>query len=480
MKKKLFLTSFILMWAVITQAQWQPDVRLTIDPAHSWNPSVSVSSTVVHAVWEDEGDGNWEIYYKRSSDEGLNWGADTRLTVNSAESRFPSISISGPVVHVVWTDYRDGNDEIYYKRSINEGISWGDDTRLTNAPSSSYHPSVSVSGSVVHVVWTDERDGNREIYYKRSSDEGTSWEADIRLTNQNAWSQYPSVSVSGSVVHVVWNDDRDGNFEIYYKRSIDEGISWGADTRLTNAPSNSYNPSVSVSGLVVHVVWHDFRNGGSPEIYYKRSIDGGVNWGVDTRLTNNPFDSNNPSVSVSGLAVHVVFSSWRDGNSEIYYKRSIDGGVNWGADIRLTNNFAGSFSSSVSVSGPIVHVVWHDERDGNAEIYYKRDPTGNPIGIINISSEIPNEFSLGQNYPNPFNPVTNIKFDIPKSSMVKITIYDILGSGVSMPVEMRLEPGRYQLKYDASNLSSGTYFYRLYADGEGQKFSKTLKLVLIK
>ncbi len=66
----------------------------------------------------------------------------------------------------------------------------------------------------------DYRDGNEEIYYKLSTDGGTKWGADIRLTN-NTVRQFPSVAVSGSQINVVWMDYRDGNEEIYYKRSTD-------------------------------------------------------------------------------------------------------------------------------------------------------------------------------------------------------------------------------------------------------------------
>jgi hypothetical protein len=385
MKKFIFFSVVICaLLSGICQAQWQPDVRLTNDPAESYTSysawCIAASGQVVHVVWYDERNlANYaEIYYKRSTDAGMSWSADVRLTNDSAESWDPSFSLSGSVVHVVWYDNRDGNTEIYYKRSIDGGSSWGGaDTRLTNNSSSSSYPSVAVSGSVVHVVWQDFRDGNREIYYKRSTEGGISWEADTRLTNYTADSRFPSVSVSGQVVHVVWYDTRDGNQEIYYKRSTDGGVSWGTDTRLTNNPALSELPSVSVSGSVVHVVWRDTRDGNS-EIYYKRSTDGGVSWGADTRLTYNTADSRHPIVSVSDQVLHVVWHDNRHGAAEIYYKRSTDGGISWEADTRLTNNSAESRTASVSVSGTVVHVVWQDDRDGNYEIYYKRDPTGNP------------------------------------------------------------------------------------------------------
>ncbi|MEP7146815.1 MAG: hypothetical protein ABI792_07375, partial [bacterium] len=168
--KKLFL--LLLFIPVISYSQWQPDVRLTNDPAISFTSRnnarcVAASGNVLHVVWYDYRDaGNSEIYYKRSTDGGISWGADTRLTNNSAFSERPSVSVSGSVVHVVWSDQRDGNLEIYYKRSTDAGVSWGSDTRLTNNSATSYNSSVTVSGQVVHLVWSDTRDGNFEIYYK--------------------------------------------------------------------------------------------------------------------------------------------------------------------------------------------------------------------------------------------------------------------------------------------------------------------------
>jgi hypothetical protein len=279
-------------------------------------------------------------------------------------------------------------------------------------------------------------------------------------------------------VHVVWEDDRDGNREEYYKRSTDGGINWGADTRLTNAPGLSGAPSISVSGSIVHVVWHDERDDFNGRIYYKRSTDGGISWGADTRLTNDPAYTSSPSVSVSGSGLHIVWVDQRDGNFEIYYKRSTDGGVSWGADTRLTNNSALSLNPFVSVSGLFVHVVWRDNRDGTFEIYYKRDPTGNPDGIIIINSEIPQNYELYQNYPNPFNPSTTIKFAIPKSGNVSLKVYDITGREVRTIIDnIGLNAGTVTHKFDGTDLASGVYFYSLIVDVDK---IDTKKMIIVK
>ena len=475
-----YLIIFCILISATSNAQWQPDLRLTNNPSvsltsHNNARCIASSGDTLHVLWHDNRDGNYEIYYKRSSNGGSAWGNDTRLTNNSSYSGFSSVSVSGNFVHVVWLDQRDGNSEIYYKRSIDGGSSWEADTRLTNNSLISEYPSVSVSGQDAHLVWVDNRDGNSEIYYKRSSDGGSSWGADTRLTNNPSLSEDPSVSVSDQVIHIVFYDNRDGNYEIYYKRSTDGGSSWGTDVRLTNNVLISGRPSVAISGQLAHVLWHDNRDG-NYEIYYKRSSDGGSSWEADTRLTNNSSLSEYPSVSVSGQVVHAVWHDTRDGNPEIYYKRSIDGGSSWSADTRLTNGTNSSYYPSMTITGQAVHVVWSDMRDGNSEIYYKRDPTGNPVGIQNISNEIPNRYSLEQNYPNPFNPATNIQFNILKAGIVKLVIYDVLGKEVAQLVSGKYNPGTYKVDFDASSLSSGVYIYKIEAEG----FTDFKKMILIK
>jgi hypothetical protein len=101
---------------------------------------------------------------------------------------------------------------------------------------------------------------------------------------------------------------------------------------------------------------------------------------------------------------------------------------------------------------------------------------GSPIGITQISNQVPEKFSLAQNYPNPFNPATKIRFGIPTSGNVKLMVYDILGREVSVLVNHTLSPGSYEMSFDASNIPSGVYFYRLYT-GE---FTNTKRMMLLR
>ena len=98
-------------------------------------------------------------------------------------------------------------------------------------------------------------------------------------------------------------------------------------------------------------------------------------------------------------------------------------------------------------------------------LYYKRR-----TGLI------PEQFSLSQNYPNPFNPNTSISYSIPENSFVTLKIYDVLGHEVEVLINEQKEPGNYQIDFNASELSSGIYYYTLTAGN----FTSTKKMSLIK
>ncbi|HMT10084.1 MAG TPA: T9SS type A sorting domain-containing protein, partial [Ignavibacteria bacterium] len=166
----------------------------------------------------------------------------------------------------------------------------------------------------------------------------------------------------------------------------------------------------------------------------------------------------------------------RDGNPEIYYNRSTNRGVTWIPDVRLTNNPWFSSSPSAAVLDSAVFIVWHDNRDGNYEVYFKKNPTGNPIGIQQTSTEVPSGFELSQNYPNPFNPATNIKISVPKSEFVRLSVYDVTGKEVAALVNEKLSAGVYNVDFNASELSSGVYFYRLTSGS----FTDVKKMTLVK
>jgi hypothetical protein len=93
-----------------------------------------------------------------------------------------------------------------------------------------------------------------------------------------------------------------------------------------------------------------------------------------------------------------------------------------------------------------------------------------------VKNTTPAVYLLEQNYPNPFNPTTSISYSIPKAGNVKLTVFDVLGRDVAVLVNEFKTAGSYSLEFNASELSSGVYFYRI----EAGDFKDVKKMTLVK
>ncbi|MGV8018386.1 MAG: T9SS type A sorting domain-containing protein [Ignavibacteria bacterium] len=105
------------------------------------------------------------------------------------------------------------------------------------------------------------------------------------------------------------------------------------------------------------------------------------------------------------------------------------------------------------------------------------------VGVIQQGNTVPEKYYLSPNYPNPFNPVTNIKFDLPESGLVRIKIYNLLGKEVTSLVNSYLSAGKYTAAWDASSFPSGVYFYRMEVTTHGgfkRSFVQSGKMILLK
>ncbi len=186
-------------------------------------------------------------------------------------------------------------------------------------------------------------------------------------------------------------------------------------------------------------------------------------------------DSN---IGPAPTVVHFVYDSAASAikvyNNGVFVKQVAQTPFNFTAG---TGFRVGGYSSSVSFIGKLDEFRFYNRALSAAEIAATWNQNlGYITGVTPISSQIPNTYSLSQNYPNPFNPVTKINFSIPKTGLVTIKIYDVLGKEVKTLVNDIKNPGTYIVDFDGSSFASGTYFYRLESNG----FVSTKKMMLIK
>jgi hypothetical protein len=450
-------------------SQWRADLRLSPESdsartSYTNARCVAANGDTVHAVWQGKPGSNWHIFHRRSLDGGVTWDESSRVSDNTgANAAFPAIAIDGSNVCVIWDDDRAGNSDIYFRRSSDAGLTWSSEQRLTDNPGRQYASSIVFSDRTLHVAWTDSRHGNGEIYYRRSDDGGEHWGQELRLTDNWLISEAPCLAASGSSIHLAWYDARfSAGFDVMYRRSRDGGVTWDEEMRLTDDPFTQNGMSIAADGADVHVVWHDIRTN-VWDVHYKRSSDGGDNWGDDVPIVFTATNAWFPSVAVSGPAVHVVWSDDRDGVYRIMYKHSNDRGDTWSEDAPLSGATGDLKYPSISLSGPCIDVVWSDARNGLRNVYYTRNPTGNMVSSANHDAAAPTSDGIALNYPNPFSTATGIVYTLSGTERVLLTVHDAFGRLVATLVDAEMTAGTHTAELAAASLPAGAYLCRLHA-----------------
>jgi photosystem II stability/assembly factor-like uncharacterized protein len=199
------------------------------------------------------------------------------------------------------------------------------------------------------------------------------------------------------------------------------------------------------------------------------STNNGVNW-VERSAGLTPDPYNSSFVRTGGVLV----SSLKFGGSGMF--KSSNDGIQW-ENFGQGLPFLISIDEIVIFNGKILAAT-------SSGIYQRN--SSEVTGLIQISSEIPDNFSLAQNYPNPFNPLTKIRFSIPQTDAVtlkvKLTVYDITGREAAILVNKELKAGVYEADFDASSLASGVYFYKVevFSGGNNSAYYEVKKMSLIR
>lgn len=192
-------------------------VRVSDDPSISYAPSVASGGSEDAIAWHDWRSGNGDLYLARMGAAGEQIGADLQLTSDGADSFVPALA-PGPEggYAVAWHDSRGVVWDVYFRRLDATGLPVGVETKLSDSIADSTFASVAFTGSEYGVAWQQEVDANRErILFARVSASGEKLGETVVVSDGPAMSSQPSLTWTGSGFAVAWQDNRDGNYEIY-------------------------------------------------------------------------------------------------------------------------------------------------------------------------------------------------------------------------------------------------------------------------
>jgi hypothetical protein len=349
----------------------------------------------------------------------------TNLTNNEQDSVYGQVAAWNNSVYVIWQDSVSGrNYDIFIKKSVDDGTTFGSHINLSSNPGFSEHPQLSVYGSNVYALWTDNSPGNREILFSRSTDDGTSFEAIQNLSNDNSDSHNQEIVAYGDNVYVVWLDlDAEGDSRILFKSSLDGGATFGEAVEISSiANIGSFPKVVAYGNNNVYVTWNVIGSGTDEGLYFARSSDGGETFSDPIKLSDSAGESqvaayNQTVYVISGgldpieMSGFYLFKSTDSGETfsdpllidaggvfvnptnveiaavseDLAYvagQVSVDGneeilllpisGDNATSTVNLSKNAKISECPSISISGNNIYVVWEDMTPGNHEVLYAK------------------------------------------------------------------------------------------------------------
>ena len=424
---------------------------------------------------------------------GVYRSTDTGVTWSSVLQGFTYSNVNSYAVVNEKTIYA-GVSDVGLEKTTDGGMTW----HILVKGGSSQADNLKVSRTNPQIVYTNTYMNGGGL--STSTDAGVSWQT--HACGQWSFSEFDvaadDLTIYGNTSHV----GNDGRIVGGIVKSTDGGQHWDSVDFHISDINCVYQIAIDPSNrdIVYALLW---IRGTSDRNIIVRSTDGGGHWteladNLD-RFCLNPRKSNHIYYISNYASKQVAYLSSDGGTSfqpvaggyrvvsvaadpkrdNIAYALLLDGSVASSADTGMTWNIFSTINwysylsniNAVSASDGGTLLLIETTTDGI--LSYKIE---GPASVKATTETEVSHYALFQNYPNPFNPSTEIRFSISRLSMVTLKIYDLLGREVATLVNEERPAGNYGLKWDASNMPSGIYFYQLQAGA----FVQTKKLVLVK
>lgn len=381
--------------ALVTAQSFEPIQNLSADPGFSNVPQIAVGGANVYVVWQDGSiNSTGDILFRRSPDSGANWGAIQNFSIRPRDSFQPRLAANGNSVYVVWQEFTPdtGSYEVYLRRSTDGGSTFDPPVNLSAGVGSLSNPAfgvpdIAVAGSNIYIVWAHQL-GGLSVFFRRSTDAGLTWSDIFQVTPAFGDNLVPRVVSSGDNVVVAWRrSPGSGPHDILVRQSADAGVDWSTAQNLSSGGLGAGNHDLVAEGSNVFVFWED----GNRSVLYRRSTDGGATFESALDLTGELTTDGLlifPRAAIGDLKVYLTWNSGSSGNQQIFFRRSLNGGVSWDG-IQSLSPQGVSASAPVAASANNVFVTWRGRLDtpGEFDIFFRNSTDNGTTWSPPLSSD---------------------------------------------------------------------------------------------
>jgi beta propeller repeat protein len=405
--------------------------------------TVRDSSGNIWAAWHTGAAGSRDIYIGKKASGTDNFSSAIQLTSNAADQCNPAIAIdSNGKLYVVWQDNRNGNWDIYLSTST-DGMTWSAE-KMVNAPETNptpnqINPSIAIdsqSPNRAYVVWQDDSAGNQDIYVASSNDSFTT-KTVTQITSNSSDQVEPAVAAdSANGIYIVWTDSRNGSTDIYGAAS--NSGPW-TNVPIVNNANNQSSPAIAAesTGSALHLLWIDDTPGDN-DIYYVSSnngLPGSPVTGSSIIDDTSGAGQSEPAIAVTGasstndLKVFVCWQDYRNADTDLYFAELSTGSG--------TNVFVNDGGSNAHQDNPAIgidqdsnpYLIWADDRSANRDIYYAGSTCleSTPLASATVDASAPGTTIIGVD-PQTINDVDDVSISLPSGSCsynVKVSIAEI-------------------------------------------------------
>jgi hypothetical protein len=329
----------------------------------------------------------------------LQSSSNFNVSGNTGDSTYPSVAASNNKVYVVWQDgyreqnvsYYGQNNDVFFKRSTDGGRSFENITKLSNSTTLSARPAIAAFDNNVYVVWIEDTPKEKQIWFRKSTDNGRSFDQPIILGNNSYTVDHilpKAIAAFGDHVYVVWRQlTEDGNkASIILKGSIDNGNTFGKAMEVSENALFRSSPKVAAFNNNVYVVWDAKYSGAykgtkNEGIFFAKSSDDGVTFDKQTKLNGvNDFGEAQVAAYLNDVYVAWAGSVYYPNNStdNLFLTSSFDNGDTFEKTILLNKGINKSANVELAKTEGRIEAVWQDRVMSNGEIYHKGSSNGNP------------------------------------------------------------------------------------------------------